>query len=252
MSLLTLTGRTAVVTGSAQGIGFAIAKMMCENGMKVAIVDLNGEKAAASAAALCEAGGQAMSVACNVSDEKELEAMMAQVADHFGGIDVLVNAAGILGKHKNIAEMERGEWDAVLGVNLSGAFFGIQKALPYLEKSKAGRVINISSLAGRMGGFETAQCYTASKGGINSITYGIARQLAPKGITVNSVCPGTTATDIIKAWTPEAIKGLEARIPLGRLGQPEDIAAAVCFLASEEAGFITGVLLDVNGGMFMG
>lgn len=128
----------------------------------------------------------------------------------------------------------------------------IQKSLPYLKKSRAGRIINISSNAGRMGGYENSQSYTASKGGIISITMGIARQLAEDGITVNVVCPGTTQTEMSVEYDEETMSRLTSRIPLGRIGKPEDTAAAVCFFSSEEAGFITGAILDINGGMYMG
>jgi 3-oxoacyl-[acyl-carrier protein] reductase len=164
---------------------------------------------------------------------------------------VLVNSAGILST-QNIKEMTRENWDRVLTVNLTGTFFMVQQTLPWLEKSPAPRIINISSNAGRMGGFEGSLCYAASKGGIISITYGLARQLAPQNILVNCIAPGTTMTDIVKAYTPEAMARLLPRFPLGRLGKPEEIAAAACFFASEEASFTTGAVLDVNGGMFMG
>ncbi len=138
-----------------------------------------------------------------------------------------------------------------MAINLKGAFFMSQKALPYLKQSEHARIINTSSLAGRMGGFETCMAYSASKGGINAITMGMARQLAKFHINVNAVCPGTTETPITKAFSDEAMARLLTKIPLGRLGKPEDMAAAVAFLASDDAAFITGHMLDVNGGMHM-
>ncbi len=246
-----LKNRVAIVTGSAQGIGLAIATRLCEEGAKVIIADLNDEKAAASSANLNKKGFETASVSVNVSDVASLENMVEFTNKTFGGVDILVNNAGIL--HSTpIPDVTEKEWDTVMEVNLKSVFFATQKALPYLKESKYPRVINISSLAGRMGGFETGLAYSASKGGIISLTYGFARQLSPFGITVNAVCPGTTKSAIIEQWSEAQINGLLARIPLGRLGDPTDIGASVAFLASDDGAFITGLLLDVNGGMYFG
>ena len=186
----------------------------------------------------------------DIADDGECRRIVGEVYEKFGQIDILVNCAGGL-TATPIEEITRKEWDTILGVNLSGTFFMIQSALPYLKKSRAGRIINISSNAGRMGGYANSQSYTASKGGVIAITKGIARKLAPMQITVNVVCPGTTKTEMSQEYDEETLKTLLGRIPIGRLGKPEDTAAAVCFFASEEAGFITGAVLDVNGGMYM-
>ena len=253
MAVLTLTGRVAVVTGAAQGIGFHAAKMLCRNGMKVALVDLNKEKvqkAAAELNALSDCAGAAPFV-CDVSDENAIEKTVNEIAAHFGQVDVVVNAAGILSASK-IPEIQRKEWDSILGVNLSGTFFMAQKALPYLKKSKHGRVINISSVAGRMGGVENSMSYAASKGGICAITRGMARHLGPFRITVNAVCPGPIRTPILEAYSEEAMANLLSKFFLGRVGEPDDVAAGICYLASEEASFVTGIMLDINGGFWMG
>lgn len=251
MDAFTFKGRVAVVTGAAQGIGFHSAKKLCENGMKVAFVDLNEEKVKRAAAEVAALGGTAIGLACDVSDENSIERMIGEVVRQFGGVDVVVNSAGILSSTK-VPDMKRCDWDRMLAVNLSGTFFTIQKAWPYLIKSSHGRVINISSTAGRMGGVENSMSYTASKGGVCAITKGIARKLAPYGVTVNAVCPGPTATDIVKTYTEEELKNLNSKILLGRLGKPEEIAAVVCFLASEEAGYVTASMIDVNGGFYIG
>lgn len=251
MEAFTFEGRVAVVTGAAQGIGFHSAKKLCENGMKVALVDLNEEKVKRAAAEVAASGGIAIGLACDVSDENSIEQMIEEVAGQFGGVDVVVNSAGILSSTK-VPDIKRCDWDRMLAVNLSGTFFTIQKAWPYLIKSSHGRVINISSTAGRMGGVENSMSYTASKGGVCAITKGIARKLAPYGVTVNAVCPGPTATDIVKTYTEEELKNLNSKILLGRLGKPEEIAAVVCFLASEEAGYVTASMIDVNGGFYIG
>ena len=249
--MLTLKNRTALVTGAAQGIGYAIAEMLANGGMNIAVVDINADKAARAAAALDGPGAHAAGFPCDVSDNASIARMTADVAAAFGGIDVVVNSACIMSATK-IPDLTREEWDKTLAVNLTGTFFIIQSALPYLKKSPAGRIINIASNAGRMGGYENSMAYTATKGGVISLTFGIARQLAPDNITVNCVCPGTVDTDMIKTYTPEARQRLLSRIPLGRLASAQDVAAAACYLASEEAGFVTGLLLDVNGGMYMG
>lgn len=243
--------RIAVVTGAAQGIGQAIAGRLASKGYRVAIVDINEAKAEAAAAELTAQGFDAASFACDVSDVESITAMINKVVNVFSGIDVVVNNAGIL--HSTpIPQVTAAEWDKVMAVNLKSVFFVIQQALPYLKQSSAPRVINISSLAGRMGGFETGMAYTASKGAIISLTYGMARQLAPFGITVNAVCPGTTESEMITQWSQEQIDSLLNRIPLRKLAKPANIASAVTYLASEEAEFITGLLMDVNGGMYFG
>ena len=163
----------------------------------------------------------------------------------------MVNNAGIL-RSSRLEEVTPEEWDLVLAVNLRSAFLVSQQALPHLKKSAAPRIINMSSNSGRMGGFESSVSYAASKGGVIALTYALAGQLAKFGITVNAICPGTTDTDILKDYSPEARERLKARVPLGRLGLPEDIAAAAAYLASGESGFVTGLMLDINGGMWFG
>lgn len=249
-SIFTLSGRTAIVTGATRGIGRTIAVQLARAGVKVAVVGRNTERANIVVSLIRSEGGTACAIIGNVSSDKECERIVKETASVFGGIDILVNCAGNLTSTK-IEDITRQEWDDILSTNLSGTFFMTQKTLPYLEKSKAGRVINISSNAGRMGGYANSQAYTASKGGIIAITKGIARQLAPRNITVNVVCPGTTMTEMSQLYDENTMETLVSRIPMGRLGLPEDTAAAVCFFASEEAGFITGATLDVNGGMYM-
>ena len=253
MGFLTLEGRVAIVTGAAQGIGFHTTKMMCKNGMQVALVDLKMDtlqKAAQELNVLADCAGAAP-FACDVSDEKAIEKTVNEIAAHFGKIDVLVNSAGILSSTK-IPDIQREEWDRILGVNLSGSFFMVQKALPYLKQSKHARIINISSVAGRMGGVENSMSYAASKGGICAITRGMARHLGPFGITVNAVCPGPTRTPIMDAYTEEAMRNLASKNFLGRIGECDDVAAGICYLASEEAGYVTGAMLDINGGFWIG
>ncbi len=236
--------------GGTRGIGKVIAEQLAKAGTAVAVVGRNAEKAEETLASIRRIGGVAEAFLGDIADDGECRRIVGEVYEKFGQIDILVNCAGGL-TATPIEEITREEWDTILGVNLSGTFFMIQSALPYLKKSRAGRIINISSNAGRMGGYANSQSYTASKGGVIAITKGIARKLAPMQITVNVVCPGTTKTEMSQEYDEETLKTLLGRIPIGRLGKPEDTAAAVCFFASEEAGFITGAVLDVNGGMYM-
>lgn len=249
-SIFTFDGRTAIVTGGTRGIGKVIAMQLAKAGVKVAVVGRDARKAKEVVDLIKQNHGEAVPVIGDLKSEKECFRIVDEVAKAFGQIDILVNNAGGLTSTK-IEDITRDEWDDILSVNLSGTFFMIQATIPYLEKSKAGRVINISSNAGRMGGYANSQAYTASKGGVIAITKGIARQLAPRNITVNVVCPGTTVTEMSQLYDEKTKETLVSWIPMGRLGQPEDTAAAVCFFASEEAGWITGATLDVNGGMYM-
>lgn len=250
-ALFSLSGKTALVTGATNGIGAEIAYMLAEQHCNVSVVGRNSDRASEIVKRINDLGSKAFACVHDISDEKQCAAAANETAEFFGGIDIVVNCAGILTKSK-IDEITREEWEAVLSTNLSGTFFMIQSTLPYLRKSSSGRIINISSNAGRMGGYENSQSYTASKGGIIAITMGIARQLAPEGITCNVVCPGTTDSVMGNMYSKEALDRLLGRIPMGRLASPRDTAAAVCFFASEEAGYITGAILDVNGGMYMG
>ena len=244
-------GRVAVVTGGAQGIGYAIATLLAKRGAKVFLTDVNEEKAKESAAKLRDLSYEAEGGFCDVSKIDSIEKSLAEVAEKWGGIDILVNNAGIMFSNK-VEDVTEQEWDLVLGINLKGCFFCSQKVLPYFEGRPHPRIINISSVAGKMGSYASGMSYVASKGGILSLTYGMSRQLAPRGITVNAVCPGTIETPIMKAWTQDQIDGLTDKIPLGRLGQAEDVAEAVAFLAMDENDFITGEAISVNGGMYCG
>ncbi len=246
-----LKGRIAIVTGAARGIGFAAAEKLAEHGASVVLGDVNEPLVQEAAGRLKAKGYEALGVRMDVGRNDSIREAIAAAVRAFGGIDIVVNNAGILSA-LSIEEMTREEWDKVLKVNLGGTFFVIQAALPFLKKSQNPRIINISSLTGRNGGFEGSMCYAASKGGVISITRGMARRLAPFNITVNAVCPGPTETEILQGYTPEAQERQRNVSLLRRLGQPEEIAAAVCYLASTEAAFVTGAMLDVNGGAYMG
>lgn len=248
---MSLKGKTAIVTGAAQGIGFAIARALAGKGARVALYDLNEAKARESAAQLVAEGGEAFGGFVDVVDLVSIKAMLADTVSQFGYLDIVVNNAGILFSTA-IQDITEQEWDKVLSVNLKSVFFISQQALAYLKGRPNPRIINMASVSGRMGGYESSLAYVASKGGVISLTYGLSRQYAPYGITVNCICPGPTETPMIKQWSAEQVAGLTVRIPLGKLAKPEDIGNAVAFLASDEAGYITGVALDINGGMYVG
>jgi NAD(P)-dependent dehydrogenase (short-subunit alcohol dehydrogenase family) len=244
-------GEVALITGGAQGIGQAIATAFCEEGAVSVILDINDEKGQALADSLTEAGYTASYVRCDVTCVADIEKAVAEALSAYGHIDILVNNAGIL-HGTPIVDISEAEWDKIMDVNLKGMFFMSQKAIIEFKKNGGGKIVNISSLAGRMGGYANGLGYTATKAAMIGLTYGMARRVAGDNINVNAIAPGTTKTDILKALDPDRIEQLRQSVPLKRLGDPEDIANAVVFLASEKAGWITGAILDVNGGMFMG
>lgn len=249
--MLTLSGRIAVILGGTKGIGFSIAKSFSENGMNVFVLSSKPENVEESILKFRTLGLNVEGFLCNIKDIESIKSVFKKIYFTYESFDVLVNSAGILDMSP-IEEMSIEHWEEVMSINLRGTFFSIQQAIPYLEKSKAARIINISSNAGRMGGYENGLAYTASKGGVISLTYGFARRLAPKGITVNCIAPGTIITDMSKSYDSEAYNRLINRFPLGRFGLPKEVSAAACYFASEESSFTTGAILDVNGGMFMG
>lgn len=243
-----LKNRTCIVTGGARGIGFAIAERLSSFGANVVIADIN-EKGVKQAAE--KLNGNSYGIKADISKIADIDVMFEFAATKFGTVDILVNNAGILHTSK-IENVTEEEWDQVMAINLKGSFFACKAALRYMVPQKYGRIINISSLAGRNGGFETGCAYSASKAGIIGMSRNIARKVAALGITVNVIAPGTTESEISKQFTEEAMHNILLNIPVGRLGKPFEIADAVAFLASDESAFITGAVLDVNGGMFMG
>jgi len=244
-------GELVIITGAAQGIGRAMAEKFCKEGAKAAIVDINEEKGVLCAESIQSAGGDAHFFKCDVMCVEEISNCVKSIADKFGRIDILVNNAGIL--HTTpIEDVTEEEWDRMMAINLKSVFFMSQQVIPYMKKAGTGSILNISSLAGRMGGYANGLGYTASKAGIIGLTYGFANRLAKDNINVNAIAPGTTKTDILNDIPMERLDELKASIPLGRFGMPEDIADAAIFLTSSKASFITGAVLDVNGGMFVG
>lgn len=245
-----MSSRTALVYGAAQGIGNACARMLCEKGYGVMLADINAEKVSASADQLNGEGYRAASVAVNVANLQEIEDASKATFDTFGSLDVVVHCVGIL-YTTSVEDTTPEQWDKVMSINLRSAFFAAQKALPYLKQGTDPRIVFIASIAGLMGGFNVSMSYSASKGGMLALAKGLSRQLAPYNITVNCVSPSTVNGEMAKAYTPEVMELQKSRSFLHRIAEPEEIAAAVCFLASDEASFITGATIDVNGGTYI-
>lgn len=241
--------RVVIVTGAARGIGRAIAQEFYGEGAKVALVDL--DQAFLDKAVKQMGGGpRLLAIPCDVGKSAQVEGMVSMVRERWGRVDVLVNNAGII-RRGSIETVTEDDWDKVMQVNLKGTF-NCSKAVAGIMKSQArGVIINVSSIAGKMGDITSAPGYASSKAGMDALTKSLARQLAPYGIRANGVAPHAIQTEMSAQWSEEKRKEIVASIPLGRLGTPQDVARAVLFMASDEASFITGEILDVNGGALM-
>jgi 3-oxoacyl-[acyl-carrier protein] reductase len=243
-----LNGKIAIVTGASRGIGRGIAELLAARGAYV-IAGARGDHAKGTVEAIRQAGGQADAVAIDVTDAASIDAMVNGALERHGRIDVLVNNAGIA-KDQLMLRLRRQEWDDVIATNLTSAYTCVQAVLKPMIKQRSGRIVSISSVVGQMGNAGQAN-YAASKAGLIGFSKALAREVASRNITVNVVAPGMIETDMTKAVAEKAQGEWESLIPLKRLGTPQDIAAAVCFLASDEAAYITGQVLAVNGGMYM-
>jgi 3-oxoacyl-[acyl-carrier protein] reductase len=247
--MFSLKDKVAVVTGASQGIGRETALALAEAGAKVVVAARNEEKLAALVAEIAAAGGEAIAVKMDVADAEQVKAGFKQVIEKFGRLDILVNNAAVT-RDGLAMRMKKEDWDAVLQTNLTGAHFCIQQALPTMMKARAGRIINVSSIVAQMGNAGQAN-YVAAKAGLIGLTKAIAVEIASRGITVNAVAPGFIETPMTDVLPDKVKEELKTKIPLGRMGSARDVAAAIVFLASDAAGYITGHVLNVNGGMHL-
>jgi 3-oxoacyl-[acyl-carrier protein] reductase len=242
-----LSGRVAIVTGAARGLGRLIAETFAASGAKVMCIDVNTDVLDATVAAIRAAGGAAEAFACDVTDSSRVNEVVDDLVKRHGRLDILVNNAGIT-RDGMLVRMKDDQWDSVLAINLRGTFLFTRAAARPMMKGRGGRIINMASVSGLMGNAGQAN-YSASKAGVIGLTRTVAMELAGRDITVNAVAPGFIETDMTAKLGEEIIASVKQRIPLKRMGQPLDIADAVLFLASDAAGYITGQVLTVDGGL---
>jgi len=246
---LELTGKVALVTGAAQGIGKAVSLLLARSGADIVVSDINLEKAEETVREIETIGRKAMAIRVDVVSFSDVERMAEAILERFGRIDILVNNAGIA-RDKLILRMTEEDWDAVLDVNLKGTFNCTKAIVRHMSKQRSGRIVNIASVVGEMGNAGQAN-YSASKAGVIGLTKTVAREFAQRGINVNAIAPGYIETPMTDALSEKAKEELRRLIPMDRLGRPEDVAAAVLFLVSEASSYITGQVLNVNGGIYM-
>jgi len=245
-----LEGRVALVTGASQGIGHACALALAREGATVAVAARNQQKLDQLAGQIAAAGGKAAAFVIDVADEEQVKSGIKSALAQFGKIDILVNNAGIT-RDQLVMRMKRADWDAVLNTNLTSAYLCIQQVIGSMLKQRWGRIINVTSVFGQMGQAGQAN-YAASKAGLIGLTMAMAREVASRNITCNAVAPGFIETSMTAALSEEFRQSAVKTIPLGRVGSAVDVAGAVCFLASDDASYITGHVLNVNGGLLMG
>jgi NAD(P)-dependent dehydrogenase (short-subunit alcohol dehydrogenase family) len=237
----------AVVTGAGSGIGAAVAARLARDGLVVAVADLDEGRGGESAAHIAGGGGQAFAVPVDVSRAESVREMVAAVLARTGRIDVLVNNAGIAGRSAPCWELPEGEWERVLAIDLSGVYYGCRAVLPHMLERGAGRIVNVASIAGKEGN-PNAVPYSAAKAGVIGLTKAIAKEVATRGILVNAVTPAVIDTPILAQVSDEHVRYMVSRIPMGRVGRPEEVAALIAWLCSEECSFSTGAVFDCSGG----
>ena len=247
--MFSLKDKVALVTGASQGIGWDTAQALVVAGAKVAVCARTEEKLALLVGEIAAAGGEALAVKMDVADAEQVKAGFKQVIEKFGRLDILVNNAAIT-RDGLAVRMKPDDWEAVIRTNLTGAHLCIQQALATMMRARAGRIINVASVVAQMGNAGQAN-YVAAKAGLIGLTKAIAMEIASRNITVNAVAPGFIETPMTNVLSDKVKEELKARIPLGRLGVARDVASAIVFLASDEAAYITGHVLDVNGGMYL-
>jgi len=247
---MNLKDKVSIVTGGAQGLGRAIAIELAKGGSHLILCDINLEEAEKVAEEILALGRKAHAMKVNVSAASDIDGMVSYVFKEFGRVDILVNNAGIC-QVVTIEKMTEEDWDRVMAVNLKGVFLCSKAVMGVMKRQGSGRIVNMGSISGKIGGIATGANYSVSKAGVMCFTKALARELAPYGITVNAVAPGIIETEMTRGITQGDFTNYLKSIPLGIIGTPEDVANAVAFLVSDEARYITGEILDVNGGMLM-
>ena len=248
--MLKCEGKTAVVTGGGSGLGRAIALAFAREGAMVAVWDIKAEQAMAVSGTIESMGQTSQAQAVDVSTGAQVESAVAKIMDSWGHIDILVNNAGIC-QVASIENISEDDWDRIMAVNLKGTFLCSRAVMGAMKKQKTGKIINMGSVAGKIGGIATGAHYSASKAGVMCFTKSLARELAPYGINVNGIAPGVIETEMTRTITGGNWDAYLSSIPFGRIGTEDDVARVALFLASEDSSYLTGEIIDVNGGQFM-